>query len=247
MSDQSGFTELVSVGLSTIPGLYATADKLLHDNHHSTVYAATLVHDKTRVVLKLSLDLQSFKDLKREVNHYNGGNIVPKFYGMYEGSCTAHSRRKIACLVLEYCGTRVTGEFRDLPLDEQLKILNVLSALHSHGMHHTDFAERNVVQKNGKYYLIDFASLMMHDGCHFDNYWRAGEPVEEIDTMQCGILEGRAMSTSVAADDAQGMDGKQRRRMTPLELAWDLANAGGWMRINQQRRMTPRNRFNATG
>ncbi|KAF8147858.1 hypothetical protein B0H34DRAFT_680041 [Crassisporium funariophilum] len=51
----------------------------------------------------------------------------------------------------------------------------------------------------------------------------------------------------MAADDAQGMDGKQRRRMTPLELAWDLANAGGWMQIYQQRRTRGRATGHATG
>lgn len=124
-SDQSGFPTLTPVGPSSNILLHATADELILDNYPSTVYAATLKHDNSRVVLKLSLDVQSFDDLKHEAIHYRQqlnmlqGDIVPKFYGFYEGSCAAHSRRKIGCLVLEHCGTRIPGEFHDLPLDER--------------------------------------------------------------------------------------------------------------------------------
>ncbi|KAF8067876.1 hypothetical protein FPV67DRAFT_1494039 [Lyophyllum atratum] len=206
-SGLSGFPTLTSVGTSSIARLHATADELLHHNDHSTVYAAILTHDNSRVVLKLSLGWESLEDLKREANHYElqlkdvQGDIVPRYYGMYEGTCTSHSSRKIGCLVLEYCGKHVIGLFRDLPLDERVEILNVLSALHAHGAHHSRFAERNVVKdSNGKYRLIDFTRLRKHDGCHFDNNWRAGEHVDDVEMMKCGILENQACYMNIWED-----------------------------------------------
>ncbi|KAF8058189.1 hypothetical protein FPV67DRAFT_1676445 [Lyophyllum atratum] len=198
--DDPGFPTLTSSPSSeSFPTLHATTSALLHRNDHrrSTIYAATLDHDRSRVVLKLGLDLQSVEDLTQEANHYVialkdlQGTVVPRFYGFYEGRCANHSRRRVGCLVLEYCGEPLVGKFKDLPLDERLKILNVLARLHAHGLHHGAFAERKVVTQNGEYRLIDFTYMAKKHECFFDGDWMPGAHLRDIGTMGCGLL-GRA-------------------------------------------------------
>ncbi|KAF8058192.1 hypothetical protein FPV67DRAFT_1428381 [Lyophyllum atratum] len=194
-ADDPGFLKSSS---SSQTSLHATADTLLHHNEHSTVYAATLEHCQSPVVLKLALGLESLEDLKREADNYENalnkvqGTIVPQFYGFYEGRCASHSRWRVGCLVLEHCGKPVDGKFKDLSMDERLDILNVLARLHAHRMHHSDFSERNVVTQNGEYRLIDFTYLEKKHECFFDNKWMAGAGVRDAKSMGCGLLKDAA-------------------------------------------------------
>ncbi|KAF8075349.1 hypothetical protein FPV67DRAFT_1728604 [Lyophyllum atratum] len=193
--DDPGFPSLKS-SLSQA-SLHATAGVLLHHNDDSTVYAASLEHHQSPVVLKLALGLQALEDLTQEANHYAKltavqGTIIPRFYGFYEGRCASHSRRRVGCLVLEYCGEPVVGKFKDLPLNERVKILNVLARLHTHGMDHGDFAERNVVTQNGEYRLIDFTYLDKKHECFFDGDWMAGAHIKDVGSMGCGMLKRAA-------------------------------------------------------
>ncbi|KAF8058186.1 hypothetical protein FPV67DRAFT_1428579 [Lyophyllum atratum] len=203
-TDNPGFPTLQSSLSESFPSLRATAGALLHDNDHSTVYAATLdSHHLSPVVLKLALSWQSLEDLKKEADHYANalkdvqGSVVPRFRGLYEGRCVNHDRRRIGCLVLEYCGTPVVGEFADLPLNERLNILNVLANLHARGMHHIDFSERNVVKQNGEYRLIDFTYLEKQHKCSFDKNWRAGAHVKDVKTIGCDALKRAAYDMNI--------------------------------------------------
>lgn len=58
-----------------------------------------------------------------------------------------------------------------------MKILNLLGNFHSKArLHLTDFAERNVVERNGNYRLIDFHDFEGH-ACDFHDGmdWQVGE------------------------------------------------------------------------
>ncbi|KAF8075350.1 hypothetical protein FPV67DRAFT_1728608 [Lyophyllum atratum] len=203
-TDDPGCLTLTSSSSSEpFPSLHATTSVLLHDNHHSTIYAATLEHDQSPVVLKLAQGSQSFEDLKKEADHYASalkdvqGTAVPRFYGFYEWRCVTHSRRRLGCLVLEYCGEPVVGKFKDLPMNERLDILDVLADLHAHGMHHSDFSELNVVTQNGEYRLIDFTYLEKKHKCFFDNQWKAGAHVKDVGSMGCGMLKDAAYHMNI--------------------------------------------------
>jgi hypothetical protein len=172
---------------------------LIHNNDHSVVYRASL-DDHLAVVLKFSLDEDegSNADLTKEANAYMTylkplqGSVIPTFYGKYQGTCSEHGTT-ISCIVLEDCGDEVSTEFHELPDAERrvsvyispismklnrlrrYRILEQLGKFHAGSNHHPlDFAERNVVVKDGQYRLIDFHTLIEHE-CEFEGHWGFGE------------------------------------------------------------------------
>lgn len=76
-------------------------------------------------------------------------------------------------------------------LCERVKILNLLGEFHNKGrLHLTDFAERNVVVRDGRYRLIDFHDIEDHscDWCK-DMDWQVGHFwLEAQRKIPCDIL-----------------------------------------------------------
>ncbi|KAG5653452.1 hypothetical protein H0H81_000341 [Sphagnurus paluster] len=180
----------------------AQVTALVHDSSHSIVYRANLSNSDTSctvpVVLKFNLDadLNTIEDLKKEAAAYSGllpksmqGHIIPKYYGLFHGN-SSHGI-EIFCIVLEDCGDSVKTDFRHLELEVKYKILTKLGQFHiqSHGYHPRDFAERNVVVKDGEYRLIDFHYLREHE-CAFDGNWNFGQMYEYEILPKCITLGG---------------------------------------------------------
>ncbi|KII85392.1 hypothetical protein PLICRDRAFT_700925 [Plicaturopsis crispa FD-325 SS-3] len=148
----------------------AIVSSTISSNDHSAVYRASI---GSRVyVLKLSAHNQrwlrvSLPDLETEAKNYQTklydlqGTIVPVFYGLFKGDNKID--HKIGCIVLEDCGDSVDRNFYELERSDRTKILKLLGTLHIYGWEAPDFAERNVVSRNGQYRLIDFHDLTPHE------------------------------------------------------------------------------------
>ncbi|KAF8624464.1 hypothetical protein AX15_005861 [Amanita polypyramis BW_CC] len=159
----------------------------------SPVFRATLVEPsrKINVVLKFSLREDLIPSLAEEACAYVGplkplqGKTVPMCYGLYAG--TRDDGRMIACLVLEYWGQCLRQPFRRLSPTLKIKILDRLAELHRCGLHHGDFAERNVLERNGDIRIIDFDEITEHD-CHCDMNFRAGDKSPDAQDFGCPHL-----------------------------------------------------------
>ncbi|KAA1475487.1 hypothetical protein DENSPDRAFT_883600 [Dentipellis sp. KUC8613] len=131
---------------------------------HSVVYQGTLQIctsgsdfpvDSVNAVCKLvQLDGELEAQMENEANVYNThlrdlqGDVVPKFYGFYKGSCEWSGWMvDFSCIVLEYCGTPVE-EFLDLPIALRSQILDHMYAIHEADILHNDFREPHVLIKS---------------------------------------------------------------------------------------------------
>jgi len=77
----------------------------------------------------------------------------------------------VTCLFLEDCGEALENSFKVLPLADRAEILKKLGHIHWCGLTLDDFAERNVVQKDGAYHLIDFQDVEDDHIC----LWKGGQ------------------------------------------------------------------------
>lgn len=116
------------------------------------------------------------------------------------------------CLVLEYWGQCLRQPFRRQPLNLKwvdytlvcfglrlyvsrtlrvyffrLKILHQLGELHRCGFHHGDFAERNILERNGDIRIIDFDEMTEHN-CQCDMNFRPGEKMPDEQEFGCPHL-----------------------------------------------------------
>ncbi|THH18399.1 hypothetical protein EUX98_g8967 [Antrodiella citrinella] len=89
------------------------------------------------------------------------GSVLPKLYGVLHGEDWRGD--KMSCLVLERFGEQLDCGFLDLRKSEKAKILNKLAEAHRAGLHHLDFAERNVLVKGGDYRIIDLGHAKPHN------------------------------------------------------------------------------------
>ncbi|KAK2464503.1 hypothetical protein APHAL10511_003482 [Amanita phalloides] len=171
---------------------------------------------KLNVVLKFALREDLIPSLAEEACAYVGalkplqGKTVPVCYGLYAGA--REDGQMIACLVLEYWGQSLRQPFRRLPLNLKLdlplhisfiwshglmdaylhssirlKILHQLGELHRCGFHHGDFAERNILERNGDIRIIDFDEFIEHD-CHCDMNFHPGEKTPDAKEFGCPHL-----------------------------------------------------------
>ncbi|TCD69453.1 hypothetical protein EIP91_007579 [Steccherinum ochraceum] len=136
---------------------------ILYCGDKSTVYLA-----ECEGGMELALKFASEDDVLREAAAYDAlepiqGTVIPRLYGMLYAR--RPDKRRVFCLVMERFGNRVTSSFRDLPRPELAKVLNKLAEAHRGGLYHLDFAERNVVEKDGDYRLIDLRHAKPHSGC----------------------------------------------------------------------------------
>ncbi|KAF9479118.1 hypothetical protein BDN70DRAFT_834830 [Pholiota conissans] len=148
-------------------------------------------YEKTTVVLKFAMRSDLISDLVEETEMYLGpleplqGSAVPRFYGLYTGT---ENDQDIACLVLEYCGESITKRFSLLPMNLRVRILEHLGEIHRQGFLHGDFAERNVLHKNGEVRLIDFDRTIPDHHCRCDMNFHAGETTPERGGFGCDYL-----------------------------------------------------------
>ncbi|KII85390.1 hypothetical protein PLICRDRAFT_700923 [Plicaturopsis crispa FD-325 SS-3] len=145
----------------------------ISSNNHSSVYRASI--GSQIYVIKLSahnkpwlrVNDPSLPDLETEANNYRTklydlqGTIVPVFYGLFKGENRLN--HKIGCMVLEDCGDSVDRNFYELDRSDRTIILKLLGTLHIYGLDAPDFAERNVVSRDGKFRLVDFHDLVPHE------------------------------------------------------------------------------------
>ena len=82
-------------------------------------------------------------------------------------------------------------------LPNRAKILNLLAAAHRATLNHRDFAERNVVEKDGEYRLIDLRDACEHlPRCRwtydFEKHIGCKSPRGDDPTTTCGAIEMQA-------------------------------------------------------
>lgn len=172
---------------------------------------------KINVVLKFALREDLIPSLAEEACAYVGalkplqGKTVPVCYGLYAGA--REDGQMIACLVLEYWGQCLRQPFRKLSLNLKwvyytlvclglhlytsrtlcvifffrLKILHQLGELHRCGFHHGDFAERNILERNGDIRIIDFDEISEHS-CQCDMNFCPGEKIPDAQEFGCPHL-----------------------------------------------------------
>ncbi|KII85341.1 hypothetical protein PLICRDRAFT_178430 [Plicaturopsis crispa FD-325 SS-3] len=173
----------------------ATVQSSISITNHSKVYRAMMANQA--VVLKFSVpnkldrfDKRSSLDIEDEARAYRGklqtlqGTVVPRFFGYFKAE--TQLKREIGCLVLEDCGERVGGSFLALPHADRVTIFKLLAKLHERRCATDDFAERNVVCRDGEYRLIDFHDLKYHRCKSTDLH--IGKPTPSVADIGCGDL-----------------------------------------------------------
>ncbi|KLO13260.1 hypothetical protein SCHPADRAFT_928648 [Schizopora paradoxa] len=154
------------------------------------------VYDSHSVIIKFVFGCENPRwfALEREAKHYNScllpvqGAIVPVFYGSYRGASCNDRRTPVSCLILEDCGDRLTQAFRKLPLEERVKILKIYCELHTYKVALNDFAERNVVQKNGTYRLVDFEDINDNHQCLYKGSLYEGMTAPNAERIGCSYV-----------------------------------------------------------
>ncbi|KAF8654890.1 hypothetical protein AX16_003319 [Volvariella volvacea WC 439] len=126
----------------------------------------------TYLALKFALREDLIDDLIQEANAYAGplkplqGAVVPRCYGLFLGTYDdeegVEGGQSIGCLALEYFGENIRVQFRGLPLDSRLRLLQAVSCIHGCGLLHGDFAERNVLERDDDFRIIDFEQVQSH-------------------------------------------------------------------------------------
>ncbi|KAJ8480843.1 hypothetical protein ONZ45_g15515 [Pleurotus djamor] len=123
------------------------------------------------VVLKFALRADLIPDLVAESFVYQGpllglqGKSIPRSYGLFENAPDENNddgQRAVACLVLEDWGECLKVPFAALDMPLRLKILHQLVEIHNRGWWHGDFAERNVLEREGEVRIIDFGEMEVH-------------------------------------------------------------------------------------
>ncbi|KAF5345965.1 hypothetical protein D9756_010922 [Leucocoprinus leucothites] len=177
----------VSVDPKTNADYYSDSPVFRAHFLRSTGSAATT----TPVALKFAMRDDLIEDLVEEANIYAGvlsslqGAAIPYCYGLYVG--TMNDGQTVGCLVLEYWGECLRRPFDRLPVDLRLRILQKLGEIHKQGLIHGDFAERNVLERNGDIRIIDFDQTIRHD-CQCHSNFRPGEKLPDDDKFGCDQL-----------------------------------------------------------
>ncbi|KAL0959512.1 hypothetical protein HGRIS_011222 [Hohenbuehelia grisea] len=162
------------------------------------------------VVLKFALREDLVPSLVEEAMLYTGalqplqGAAVPRCYGLYGGQ--GEVGQTIACLILENWGECLQQPFHTLPLslrcgtsflaswtlpdhacEVRLRVLDCLGAIHRRGLWHGDFAERNVLERDGDIRIIDFDDARAH-ACACSMNFRPGSAPPDPDAFGCRQL-----------------------------------------------------------
>ncbi|KAF9527168.1 hypothetical protein CPB83DRAFT_856484 [Crepidotus variabilis] len=143
-----------------------------------------------QVALKFAMREDLVEDLLHETEIYAGplanlqGRCVPRCFGMYAG-LRGEDGRIIGCLVVEWFGDVIRRSFGKLSADLRWRIFQNLAEIHTQGLIHNDFAERNVlVAKDGDVRIIDFDMAQSHHDCQHMDHWTGGVNLSST-TMVC--------------------------------------------------------------
>ncbi len=162
------------IGLRGTPGSLSFIIKFMiagTDDHHKMLHKEAAVYNEQLASLQ--------------------GVDIPSLYGLFEGEIMedfAEEPTPVTCLFLEDCGEALENSFKVLPLADRFvltytrrttltfrthsaEILKKLGHIHWCGLTLDDFAERNVVQKDGAYRLIDFQDVEDDHIC----LWKGGQ------------------------------------------------------------------------
>ncbi|KAH8103856.1 hypothetical protein BXZ70DRAFT_923133 [Cristinia sonorae] len=170
---------------------------VLHDGRHSTVYVGRC-QDSTEVALKFT----TREDVLEEAGSYDylvelQGKVVPKFCGVLYGNDSRGN--DILCLMMERFGNRLDQPFHKLPTVEKAKILNKLVKIHDCGLHHLDFAERNVLFDGNDYRIADLRYVSDCDGScswtyDFEEHVGQDDSESMDPSMRCSEIRSEAMT-----------------------------------------------------
>lgn len=70
----------------------------------------------------------------------------------------------------------------------RIRILECLGEIHRQGFLHGDFAERNILQRNGDIRIIDFDQTIGGHHCQCDMNFRPGQPIPDQKMFGCEHL-----------------------------------------------------------
>ncbi|KAF9034249.1 hypothetical protein BDZ89DRAFT_1158095 [Hymenopellis radicata] len=179
----SGYEDGCTCRLSGIPqppppgetasSLSVAVDSASHDDYSSDspVFHA-VTSSATSLALKFAFREDLMPALFHEAHMYTThlrtvqGRAVPWCWGFFVGVSHVTDER-IGCLVLEYWGQALPARFCDLEKELRMNILNKLGDIHRCGVHHGDFAERNILYSEGDSRIIDFDQTRAHS-CNAD-------------------------------------------------------------------------------
>ncbi|KAG7448432.1 uncharacterized protein BT62DRAFT_929524 [Guyanagaster necrorhizus] len=144
--------------------LSVNVDAATHDDYcsDSPIFHGVAVSKSSppiHLALKFALREDLIPALLHEAHMYSAhlehvqGRAVPYFWGFFMGFLCDSSHgmavdgdgEPIACLVLEYWGGTLPMRFDHLEKGIRMHILHKLGEIHQCGVHHGDFAERNVL------------------------------------------------------------------------------------------------------
>ncbi|KAA1475486.1 hypothetical protein DENSPDRAFT_826047 [Dentipellis sp. KUC8613] len=176
---------------------------------HSVVYQGTLqictsgsdlpVNSVNAVCKLVQIDDELEAQMENEANVYNThlrdlqGDVVPKFYGFYKGSCEWSGWMvDFSCIILEYCGMPLQDEsFPDLPMALRSQILDQMYAIHKAGIVHGDFREPNVLIQSTEdittVRIIDFGLSLVKE-CRKRMDVKIGDYEPQIGDLRCNEL-----------------------------------------------------------
>ncbi|KAF9269490.1 hypothetical protein L218DRAFT_953106 [Marasmius fiardii PR-910] len=146
-----------------------------------------------QVALKFAFRDDFVNDLAQEAQMYSSvletlqGIAVPRCYGFFTG--VGEEGQQVACLVLEYWGEILCQSFCTLSLDLRIRILERLNDLHRCGVHHGDFAERNVLTCGDDIRIIDFDQTVFHNcDCNTIFEFNPGNKQPDAEEFGCPML-----------------------------------------------------------
>ena len=105
------------------PNSRVDVDKILHQGDYSTVFRGTLSDSDGTHVDRVVLKIAPFDILGAESLVYDsklsglGGDVVPKFYGLYY--CDDTDGKEIPCMMLQAFGEQVGRYIESMPQSEQ--------------------------------------------------------------------------------------------------------------------------------
>jgi len=179
---------------------------MLKRNGDSGVCRAVV--DKQAVVIKfvISCDPRRIDALLNEGNLYGRqlkllqGVAIPRLYAVCKGTADDKGfTLSVACLFFEDCGDPVTTPFIYLPMCDRIQIIRLLGFIHQCKVDLYDFAERNVVHRDGDYRLIDFQDVdEEHTMCGWTGgLLHEGEPEPDVELIGCEDLHDTAREMDI--------------------------------------------------
>ncbi|KAJ3547333.1 hypothetical protein NM688_g5413 [Phlebia brevispora] len=199
-----GSIEPVNPGTPQAAVLRFTSNTLLHMGH-SEVYRGDLKKEGDEVAEEIVCKLvegDGVLSLRSEAILYEStlkplqGRDVPRFIGFYCG-VSQLSERPIACLLLEYCGNCLRGDFLDHPMEPKIKAMKILLRLHKLGVYHDDWSPHNVVVDDaGNVRVLDFSEASMHT-CGFKSRMKLYELAPSGVGAPCPEIYEAALSMEI--------------------------------------------------